>query len=725
MNSDTRSTFACFITGTDTDVGKTTVTAALLRALHSLGCPARAVKPVQTGCSSTAGSLHAPDLRRYLEATDRKGESSRVLNMFRPACSPHLAAELAGMTLRAHTLANECRSACDQGITLFEGAGGLFVPLNRHETMLDLLDLLKIPVLLVVGNRLGCINHALLSLNVMRDRNISVIGMILCHTAPPAHESSDRVDSGLSENRLLRDNAMVLSQFGERQKIPLLAELPYLDALSQQNRDSERIRTQDAMPAQQAWDMLAERLLPVARLLLERQCALSSTDKAETESRAAKCAGLADAPESPVDFDRKHLWHPYTSLANPLPVHEVVGAQGTHIQLRDGQQLVDGMSSWWCAIHGYRHPVLVRALCEQADRLPHIMFGGLTHEPAVKLGRRLLSLLPKGLNHLFYADSGSVAVEVAIKMAMQYWRAAGKTDKTRLVALRGGYHGDTLGAMSVCDPVAGMHSLFSGLLPVQLFVERPRCRFDAPFDPASFSAMQDLLYREHNHVAAVIVEPVVQGAGGMWFYHPDYLRRLRQLCTELDILLIADEIATGFGRTGRMFASEWADITPDILCLGKALTGGIMTLAATAVSSRVAFGISSATAEGGGVFMHGPTFMGNALACSVACASVDLLTTSPWKERVDAMEGVLASGLEPCLELPDVVDVRTLGAIGVVEMKYPVNVERLQEFFVQQGVWIRPFGKTVYLMPPYITPDEEVNQLTEAIFRALSGRLYQ
>ena len=722
MHLDTPSLRGCFITGTDTDAGKTTVTAALLRALHVLNCPARAIKPVQTGCEpDAAGRLRAPDALRYAEAAGIEDDMNQTLRSFLPACSPHLAAELAGTPLDAASLAADCRAACGEGVTLFEGAGGLFVPLNRHETMLDLMARLRMPVLLVAGNRLGCINHALLSLNALQDRGLSVIGMVLCRTAPTNGEmSSGSADEQAFETRLLRDNAATLAEFGERRGVPLLAELPYLKAL---NHPSSVRAPQEQEMTDQAWRTLAELLLPAARLLLEKTSP-KSTSKTPSElfpPSSRENDILGDEAKSLLDFDRRHLWHPYTSASNPLPVQEVTGTEGTHIRLRNGRELVDGMSSWWCAIHGYRHPVLMRALREQAARFPHIMFGGLTHEPAVELGRRLLPLLPTGLEHIFFADSGSVAVEVAIKMAIQYWRAQGQNARTRLVALRGGYHGDSLGAMSVCDPVTGMHSLFSGLLPVQLFAERPACRFDAPFDPSSVRPMRELLQRERESIAAVIVEPIVQGAGGMWFYHPEYLRELRLLCDELDILLIADEIATGFGRTGKLFASEWAEISPDILCLGKALTGGTMTLSATASSDRVAFGISSAASAGGGAFMHGPTFMGNPLACAVACASVDLLLSSPWQERIRRIEQALSSGLAPCRELPDVADVRTLGAIGVVELHHPVNVERLQQCFLQQGVWIRPFNRTVYLMPPYVMKNEELGLLTSAVFHALSA----
>ena len=374
------------------------------------------------------------------------------------------------------------------------------------------------------------------------------------------------------------------------------------------------------------------------------------------------------------------------------------------------------MSSWWCAALGYRHPELTRALTEQAARMPHVMFGGLTHQPAVTLAEKLLALAPAGLDKVFFADSGSVAVEAALKMTLQYWQARGKPGKTRLAALRGAYHGDTCGAMSVCDPVTGMHHLFSGILPRQLFLERPSCRFDQVFDPAGFTETEHTLRREAATLAAVIVEPIVQGAGGMWFYHPDYLRRLRSLCDELDILLVADEIATGFGRTGRLFASEWAAISPDIMCLGKALTGGTMTLSAVLASERVADAVSRPKAGGmPGAFMHGPTFMGNPLACAVACAAVDALLAFPWREHVVRLERRLAQGLAPCRNMHGVSDVRVLGAIGVVETELPVNTEKMQDFFVRQGVWIRPFSRTVYVMPPFVTEDGDADLLTGAV----------
>ncbi|WP_418766006.1 adenosylmethionine--8-amino-7-oxononanoate transaminase [Mailhella sp.] len=675
---------AFFVTGTDTDAGKTAVTAGLLRAFARAGVPARAVKPVQTGCVERAHGLEAPDV----EVWNKAGGEGKALYAFRLPCSPHLAARLEGARLDASSVAEACRaSVAREGVTLFEGAGGLYVPLNERESMLDLMRELRFPALLVVANRLGCLNHALLSLDALERAGVRVAGMVLCRVSPPG--LADAGTSPEAESLILQDNAVSLEREGEKRGVPLLADIPY-----QARHDPD-----DAG----FWDALADRLQRAAFTL-----AGDGDEKNDAEALLA--------------FDRAHLWHPYSSAMKPLPALEVTGAAGARLFLRDGRSLVDGMSSWWCRVHGYGNPRLVRALQRQAATLSHVMFGGLTHKPAVELCRRLLRLLPSGLEHVFLADSGSVAVEVAMKMALQFWQAAGREKKRRFVALRGAYHGDTLGAMSLCDPVTGMHALFSGALPEQIFVERPTCRFDRPYDPATFASMEATLRERADEVAAVVVEPVAQGAGGMWFYHPGYLRDLRALCDELGVLLIADEIATGFGRTGCMFACEWAGVSPDVMCVGKALTGGMMTLSAVAATRRVAEVISGADASrGGGAFMHGPTFMGNPLACAVACASLDELCASPWRDRVRHIQETLERELTPCRAFSGLTDVRVLGAIGVVEMASPVDVEAWQDFFVSRGAWIRPFGRTVYVMPPFVISDEELRMLTEAVRGAVAS----
>ncbi len=419
-----------------------------------------------------------------------------------------------------------------------------------------------------------------------------------------------------------------------------------------------------------------------------------------------------------IDIDSQHIWHPYSAMHSNAAVYPVISASGVRLTLADGRELVDGMASWWCAIHGYNHSVLNDAVGKQLGQMAHVMFGGLTHEPAIHLVDKLVSITPDPLSAVFLADSGSVSVEVALKMAIQYWHACGRPDKQRFVSLRNGYHGDTFGAMSVCDPVTGMHSLFSDLLARQFFVDAPSCGYGNPARESDIDALEAVLRQHHPKIAALILEPIVQGAGGMRFYSADYLSRARQLCDQYEVLLIADEIATGFGRSGRLFACEHAGISPDIMCIGKSLTGGYLTLAATLATDHVASIIDNGIP---GVFMHGPTFMANPLACAVSLASIQLLEDSDWLSNVNRLNQGLTAGLSLCLEYQQVADVRTLGAIGVVELKEPVDMKSITAQFVDAGVWVRPFGKLVYLMPPYVMNNEDLNHLCNAICEVVEG----
>ena len=413
-----------------------------------------------------------------------------------------------------------------------------------------------------------------------------------------------------------------------------------------------------------------------------------------------------------LNIDRQHIWHPYSSITQPHPQFAVESAEGVRLKLADGRELIDGMASWWCVIHGYNHPVLNQSIIDQTQKMAHVMFGGLTHEPAITLAERLIAITPSSLQHVFFSDSGSVSVEVAIKMALQYWQARQKPQKNRLLSLRKGYHGDTFMTMSTCDPVTGMHHLFNEVLRQQVFTEAPDCGFDSEWSEIYIADFLENVEQNQHELAAVILEPIVQGAGGMRFYSPHFLKRVREICDDYDLLLIADEIATGFGRTGKLFACEHAGISPDILCLGKSLTGGYMTLAATLCTEHVGEVVCSGEA---GVLMHGPTFMANPLACAVAGASIKLLLESNWQHRIAALEEHMRSELAECQHWQQVADVRVLGAIGVIELKQAVDLRAIQGEFVEQGVWVRPFGKLVYIMPPFVMNSADLHFLITAM----------
>ncbi len=425
---------------------------------------------------------------------------------------------------------------------------------------------------------------------------------------------------------------------------------------------------------------------------------------------------------TPLDFDARHLWHPYTNVLNPGPMHLITEAEGVWLTREDGTRMIDAMSSWWCAVHGHRHPAIIGAMQAQLDQMPHVMFGGLTHTPAIELGRKLVELLPDGLDRIFYSDSGSVAIEVALKMAVQYQMALGHAGRTQFATIRGGYHGDTWKAMSVCDPVNGMHGLFRGALSVQHFLPRPQIQFGQDWSEDTelngLGALEELLETKADQIAGLILEPVVQGAGGMYFYHPTWLQRAYEMCKAHDVLVIFDEIATGFGRTGELFAMDHVGVVPDILCLGKALTGGHITLATTVTTENVARRIGESEAS---VLMHGPTYMANPLACAAAVASLDQLTVRDWRNEVGSIAAQMTQELAPARDLPGVADVRVLGAIGVIEMEEWVDPSVAHGLAPETGVWLRPFARNIYCMPPYIISADELSQVTSAMISLVRG----
>ncbi len=694
--------YGVFVTGTSTDVGKSIVMATLQRAFVTRDICVVPVKAVQTGvaqCAHNTPEKNAGDATIYRDAlqslpctTKARAMRPQTLCQFSLPASPHYAAAQEGERLTVREIVNRIHILADQHPTmplLIEGAGGLLVPLNESEYVIDIARALHMPLIIVVNNALGALNHALLTVEAAQRRDLQICAIVMNDRSG----DKNNTDTGIAE-----DNIHFL-----KGKFPhiLVCTLPYFHGIDAQ------------------WHEVAHALGEVA----------DACKKLWQHSNQA-----VKHNDALLAWDKEHLWHPYTSATQALPVYPVARAQGKYIELHNGIRLLDGMASWWCAIHGYSHPRLVAAAQEQAARLSHVMFGGLTHEPAVRAAQKLLALMTPlheqtqclahgsmSLSRVFWADSGSVAVEVALKMAVQYQHARQHTRRrTRILTPRGGYYGDTQGAMSVCDPITGMHTLFANTLPQQCFIEKPSCAFHGTCTQEHLAPLEKAFAEYGQDLAACIIEPIVQGAGGMHFYHPHYLQRMRELCTQYEVLLICDEIATGFGRTGKMFASQWAQIVPDICCVGKALTGGFMNLAATVCTEHVAQGICAHD----NVFMHGPTFMANPLACAVASTSMDILTDSPWCDRVARIEKALWRGLAPCAKHEDVHDVRVLGAIGVIETKRPVNMAKIQNFFVRHGVWIRPFGTLLYVMPPYIFEDEDIDSLTSVLTHALQTRTF-
>ncbi|MDR1456567.1 MAG: adenosylmethionine--8-amino-7-oxononanoate transaminase [Puniceicoccales bacterium] len=666
---------AIFVTGTDTNVGKTQVTAALLRrwlisASQADGCIA-AIKPIQTGCDTADAS----DITVYrlaisdLPANRQQCVDVACLREFKAACSPHLAAEWEKNQIAPGPLLEELLAIIrSHASTLIEGAGGILAPINDQEfSMADLAAALNIPIVLVAHNRVGALNQVFLAMAELVRRSLPVAAIVL---------NQIMEITSLEEERYCEDNVIRI-----KNRFPLvpIITIPFCSGMP-----NVRLNTMERHLGKQ---------LPAKFFISQLKVSTS------------------EEPSACQTFDREHLWHPYEDSSPSSPPLPVVSARGVYLHLADGRVLIDGISSWWCVIHGYNHPRLNGAIGKQLQSMAHIMFAGLTHEPAVELGQRLLALAPGNLQKIFYADSGSIAVEVAIKMAVQWSRGIGKPERQRFFALSGAYHGDTFGAMSLCDPEGGMHRRFSAILPQQIFLPRPRIPFGQAIDGAVERQRYEPFFKKYAHeVAGFFLEPIAQCAGGFWFYSADYLELFKRLCEEYDILFIADEIATGFGRTGKLFACEWANIAPDILCVGKGLTGGCITLAATLTTDAIARAIAR-----DGPLMHGPTYMANPLACAAASASLYLIADGTWRKKTWHIEKFLRENLAPLSNFEGIADVRVLGSMGVVEVREPVNRQSFQRYCVDRGVWLRPFANVLYTMPAYIIDDDQLQKITSAI----------
>ncbi len=647
-----------FVSGIDTGVGKTVVTGRLARWLLRHGYHAITVKMVQTGNDGYSEDLEAHRILMGGVSFPEDQEGLTAPQIFPFPASPLLAATLEHTTLDLGRI-QQCVAtlATRYDVVLVEGAGGLGVPLNEHMLTADFAAERGWPLILVTSGKLGSINHTVLSLESAMARGMTLAGLVY-NWCPDA-------DSTIEE-----DTPKYLRQYLQQHhiKAPLLFAPRVTDLHNPPEADFAALFPPH--PPEEDWKHLA-------------------------------------------NLDRKYLWHPYASIGNPPPVNFAEQAHGTHIRLADGTELLDAVSSWWCVAHGHSHPAIMEAIRQQSRRMSHVMFGGFTHRPATVLVERLLELLPAGLDAVFLADSGSISVECAVKMAVQYHYAAGHPERCKMVALKGAYHGDTAGAMALSDP-DGMHILFQGVMPHHFFAEQPATPFRGTWNDADFASMEHILSEHSREIAGVIVEPIFQGGNAMWLYHPEYLRRLRTLCNQHGVLMVFDEVATGLGRTGRLFAMEHAGVVPDILCIGKTLTGGSMTLAATIASRHVADVISS---RGSGAFMHGPTYMGNPLACAAAKASLDLLDQYDWKVNLAAIEAGFREGLSAYQTHPNVRDIRWLGGIGILELKHMPTAAQTAQNCHETGVWLRPFGQWVYSMPPFITTPSEVEQITHAMGR--------